>query len=641
VIGRAWFALAAYLLLTIAATWPLATGLTRDVAWDLGDPVLNMWILSWDVEQLRAILGGDVGRVRTFFDANIFHPAPLTLAYSEHLIPQAIQALPIYLLTDNPILAYNLIYLSTFVLSGLGMYLFVRELTGNAAAAFIAGLIFAFTPYRVPQSSHLQVLSSQWMPFALYGLRRYFDTGRLRPLAGGMLALVVQGLSCGYYLLYFTPFAVAYACWEIWQRRLWRQRRTWIQLTAAGLVATAIVAPLLWPYAAIRTEFEATRSVAEVTGYSADVYSYATASPLQRFWGPRLQTFPKAEGELFPGLIPLLLALIAVAIGVTRGPAAPRLTALHWLLAIIALVHGIAVMATLLERRIVVDLWLFTLQMSDVTQLMLRAAFAIALLLALSPGARARAGAFMRGPGFFLVAMLAAMWLSLGLAPQALGRPLNVLAPYRWLYDYVPGFEGVRVPARFVMIALAMLAVLAGMGATAAWRFRATRVLVSIAAVLAVLEGTPRAFQVNELAPPRGYAVPETRVYPPAAAPPVYQEFARRAAGAVLAELPLGVPEYDLRAVYYSTVHWRPILNGYSGFFPPHYGELQFMLSDLPRHPELSLAALKEAGATHVIVHEGAFLRGEGPDTSAALIGLGSIQLYRNGPDILLELPEQ
>jgi hypothetical protein len=70
--------------------------------------------------------------------------------------------------------------------------LFVREISGNPRAAFVAGLLFAFAPYRFPQSSHLQVLSSQWMPFALYGFRRFFDSidaqnargGRWRPLIG-------------------------------------------------------------------------------------------------------------------------------------------------------------------------------------------------------------------------------------------------------------------------------------------------------------------------------------------------------------------------------------------------------------------------------------------------------------------------
>ena len=90
------------------------------------------------------------------------------------------QILPVHAIARNPILGYNLLFLSTFVLSGLGMYLLVRELTGNPLAAFVAGLLFAFAPYRLAQSSHLQVLSSQWMPFVLYGMRRYFagDGGR-------------------------------------------------------------------------------------------------------------------------------------------------------------------------------------------------------------------------------------------------------------------------------------------------------------------------------------------------------------------------------------------------------------------------------------------------------------------------------
>ncbi|HEU5258511.1 MAG TPA: hypothetical protein VFU28_21140, partial [Vicinamibacterales bacterium] len=146
------YATLAYAAVAVLMTWPLAAGMTRDVAWDLGDSVLNMWILAWDCEQLRGILQGHYSHLRHFFDANIFHPAPLTLAYSEHLVPQALQIFPIYALTKNPILCYNLLFLSTFVLSGLGMFLFAREVTGSTAAAVVGGLLFAFAPYRIPQS---------------------------------------------------------------------------------------------------------------------------------------------------------------------------------------------------------------------------------------------------------------------------------------------------------------------------------------------------------------------------------------------------------------------------------------------------------------------------------------------------------
>ena len=84
------------------------------------------------------------------------------------------------------------------------MFLLGRELTGSTAAGFVAGLAFAFAPYRIANIPHLQVLSSAWMPFVLFGLHRHFATGRLRPLAGAAAAWLVQNLSCGYYLLFFS-----------------------------------------------------------------------------------------------------------------------------------------------------------------------------------------------------------------------------------------------------------------------------------------------------------------------------------------------------------------------------------------------------------------------------------------------------
>src|SRR3954467_13005966 len=176
-------------------TWPLAAGLTRDVPGDFGDPLLNSWILAWDSTHLGS----------GWWSANIFAPHPLSLGYSEHLLPQALQTLPVYLLTANPILCYNLLFLSTFMLCGLGMFLLGRELTGSAVAGFIAGLAFAFAPYRVAAIPHLPVLSSAWMPFVLFGLHRHFASGRLTPLVGAAAAWLVQNLSCGYYLPFFSP----------------------------------------------------------------------------------------------------------------------------------------------------------------------------------------------------------------------------------------------------------------------------------------------------------------------------------------------------------------------------------------------------------------------------------------------------
>ena len=181
-----------YFLIALVFTWPLALGMARDIPWDLGDSLLNIWILGWDASHLLRTLGGDIDALGNFWNANIFYPEPLTLAYSEHLFAQAVQILPIYALTHNLIFCYNLLFLSTFVLSGLGTFLFVREVTGSPRAGFVAGLIYAFAPMRVPQFAHLQV-SRRWMPFVLYGLRRTSTRGASP--SSERAALVAQNLS--------------------------------------------------------------------------------------------------------------------------------------------------------------------------------------------------------------------------------------------------------------------------------------------------------------------------------------------------------------------------------------------------------------------------------------------------------------
>jgi len=645
---RAWHAVVLYAAVAIVATWPVARGLDRNVAGDLGDPVLTMWVLGWNSDQLLAILRGDFGRLATYFDANIFHPAPLTLAYSEHFIPQAVQALPLFALTGNPILCYNLLFLSTFVLSGLGGFLLVRELTGDARAGFVGGLLFAFAPYRFPQTPHLQVLSSQWMPFALYGLRRYFTSinetgsaGRWRPLLGACAALVVQNLSCGYYLMFFEPFVAAYVLWEIWQRRAWRNRAIWLRLSAAAALVVILTLPLLIPYLLAHESLGLERGSAELVRYSADVYSYATASPQQAIWGETARAFPQAEGDLFPGLVPLLLALTGVVFwrsDVAAGRTPLRFRAIHWLLLAVTLVHAIAAVITTFNRRLTIDLGIATLRMSNVDQLLIRAVVAAVILLVLSPELRARCAAFMRARGFFLAALLAAMWLSLGPSPHALGRPVNLFGPYQLLYDLVPGFDGLRVPARFGMIVVVMLSVLGGYGAAVVARRRGGMVVLSALAALFLTESVTLPFTVNGVSPLADLATPEARVYRPSRAPAVYHAVPRDMP-VVLAELPLGQQDYDLRAMFYSMVHHARLLNGYSGFFPPHYGRLALALSDVPRHPDPAWTALKEFGATHVLIHEGVWPNNQGPNTTATLVSRGAHEIFRDGADVLLKLP--
>ena len=198
------------------------------------------------------------------WNAGFFAPTPLSLTFSEHFVPQALQGLPVYLAGGDILLAFNLVFLATFTLSGLGTFLLVRELTGSARAAFVAGLFYAFFPYRLNQLPHLQTLSSQWIPFALYGFRRHFDTGRWLPLAGGTAAFVVQGLSSGYYLFFVAPVLAAYVVWELASRGRLAQWRAWAAVGVAGGAALLATLPFLLPYAEARERFGLTRPFAEM-----------------------------------------------------------------------------------------------------------------------------------------------------------------------------------------------------------------------------------------------------------------------------------------------------------------------------------------------------------------------------------------
>ena len=183
-----------------------------------------------------------------FWNGNIFHPEPYSLALSEHMFAQALQIAPVYALTGNIILGYNLLFLSTFVLSAVGAYLLVRDLTGDWRAGLIAGLVFGFLPYRISQIPHLQVMSSQWMPLALWGFHRFIAHGSPAALAGGTAALVLQNWSCGYYLLYFAPFVPLFAVQQLWSAGPARAiARAWASLAAAAVATVALTIPFLLP----------------------------------------------------------------------------------------------------------------------------------------------------------------------------------------------------------------------------------------------------------------------------------------------------------------------------------------------------------------------------------------------------------
>src|SRR5205085_6755182 len=133
-------------------------------------------------------------------------------------------------------------------------------------------------------------------------------------------------------------------------------------------------------------------------------------------------------------------------------------------------------------------------------------------------------------------------WLSLGPSPRVLGRALDLPAPYAFLYRVVPGFEGVRVPARFAMIVAFALAIAGASAMAPLFRRRTGLALAAMISAVFFVEAHGTIFSVNGIGATQGYQLPEPRVERPRRAPAVYRQVATLPRDEVLLELPLGDP---------------------------------------------------------------------------------------------------
>jgi hypothetical protein len=274
-----WVMLAAFGGLTLLVTWPLALRLATSIPGDYGDPLFVSWVIGTVAHKLSAAIR-EPSSLRSFWDAGIFHPELTTLAMSESFIPQTVMVLPIYWLTHNLILCYNIALVAAFVLTALGTALLVRSWTASLLAAVIAGVVASFNEYRLAiEVAHLQTLSIFGFPFALLGLHKYLATGRRVYLAGAAGAWLGLNLSSVYYLAYCSPFIAAFAVAETWRLGKWRHPRAWVDLATAALIVAALNAPFLIPYVTVQKRYGVYRSLAEVIGNSATLDHYYAVAP--------------------------------------------------------------------------------------------------------------------------------------------------------------------------------------------------------------------------------------------------------------------------------------------------------------------------------------------------------------------------
>ncbi|MGQ9554460.1 MAG: hypothetical protein ACUVWR_10135 [Anaerolineae bacterium] len=502
--------LIAAVILTLLLSWPVWRYAGSTVAGDIGDPLLNTWILAWDA---HALLRGT-----NVWDANMYYPLRGVLAYTEHLLGPAVLSLPLQLISE-PLPAYNLTLLASFPLAFLAAYLLALHLWRRHWAALVAGAAFAFGPYRFALLSHLQLLEGQWLPFAILMLDRYMRLpGRWR-LVAAFVFLLLQ-VSVGWYMAVFSMVAVAAWVAISLATGRWQLRRRHGPLALLAICLGTALLILAMPYTKALPALQQQRQLTEATSFSFRPVDTLIAAPGNWLWGKvsaPLRSSPGYNGEhaLYLGWA----AMVAAGVG-----AALALRSRHDRKACLA-VLGIVL---------------------------------VCLVLAV-------------GPSTYLG-----------------GREVSL--PWRWLVAVVPPLQGLRVPARWFVPASLGMAVLAS-------RSVGSRRTGLALAALCLLDGL-------------SLPLPVAQVGSLTEQPSVYRLLDRpEEAGAVI-ELPLWVgpqPEYlEAKRLYRSTMHWQPLVNGYSGLTPDRQLGLAQEFAAFPEERSLlALRGLAQEGVAHLIVHPG------------------------------------
>jgi hypothetical protein len=278
---------------------------TSRIPSDLGDPLLNAWILWWNTQAIPF--------TERWWNAPFFFPSPDSLALSEHLFGIAIFTAPLQLAGLNAVGAYNVAMILAAWLSGYFAFLLGRQLTGSALAGTIAGVAFAVAPYRVGQLPHLQVLTAQWMPLALFAMHRYLDDRRRRWLVLAGASWLLQAWSNGYYLLFFP---VLVALWLLWFVRWKQDPRPALALLAAFALSSMLLLPALLKYREVHERMGLARDRGEMLLFSAEPDSLLRMPEALRFWSYSPPETP--EDLLFPGVTAVALVAIAAVVLLVR-----------------------------------------------------------------------------------------------------------------------------------------------------------------------------------------------------------------------------------------------------------------------------------------------------------------------------------
>jgi hypothetical protein len=431
--------------------WPWVLHLNNAVA-DPGDPYAHAWELWWNYHQTFT-------DPFNLFQANIFYPAEYTLAFTEHGYGIAILFFPLLAVGLPPLTVHSLATFLGFAFCGYGAFRLARTLTDCTGAAIVAGILYAFVPYRYLELSHLHYIYSGWIPLLLEALILFSRDRTWKRAIWLGVTFLFNGLTAITWLVLTTvPLAFTLVFLVARYRRL-HDVQFWIRGFVAMAAATALQLPFLLPYYYLSQIYEFSWSMEQIARNPTPIINWVTAERRSVVWRGMGVDLGGNTG-LFPGLMTLLLPVagclrtrtygdsytvtdtrdnVRTLVGYGALNAVAIIGALWWLFG-----TGYA-MGPPAPNRV------FTALSMDVVLFVTSTAILLRICLSKT---------ILRSPAGEMIA-LGIIWAAVGFL-MSLGT--NTFF-FRVLFQYVFVFQSQRVPQRAAMLCYLGLGILAAFGA--------------------------------------------------------------------------------------------------------------------------------------------------------------------------------
>jgi hypothetical protein len=297
---------ALFAVLTAVMTWPQVRFMATHSV-EHQDIAFNLWRLRWIAHALATAPS-------QLFNGNQFYPEPRVLAFSDAMLVEGLIGAPLLWAGLPPMLVHNLLLLGPIVASASGMFALARHLTGSTPGAILAGIVFAFAPYRFDHYMHMELQWTIWMPWAFWALQRTIETPswRFGGLTGVFMAL--QMTSSVYYGVFLAMLVGLVAAVQLIVVPRNRLVRTVGALALGATIVGGVSAVYSIPYSAAAARV-GPRGEHEIMMFSARPRDYRTATQDNLIYGSKRAA---PERQLFPGLLPLVIALAGLLLVTPR-----------------------------------------------------------------------------------------------------------------------------------------------------------------------------------------------------------------------------------------------------------------------------------------------------------------------------------